>query len=130
MKLSSLSLLALACLVESAPAQEAPRAQAIYLQTCAACHAQGAANAPKFGDKATWKKLGNEGFVHVAAHGWLGTGGMPPRGGRTDITLEDFSSVVAYMGRSGGVDWKEPDPKTLKAIEREVAKELAKRRKQ
>ncbi|MDI9333108.1 MAG: c-type cytochrome [Cytophagales bacterium] len=97
----------------------------IYKQTCIACHATGAANAPKFGDKKTWKPLIAEGQNILTAHAWVGVRGMPAQGGRADLSLEDFSKAVAYMARAADAAWQDPDAAMLKKIRQEVARRLS-----
>lgn len=131
-----------ACSTE-APERESARAQPrtggefalrsgeqVYREVCMACHATGVAGAPKFGDRASWGPLIEEGQAKVTAHGWVGMGDMPPRGGRPDLGLEAFARAVAWMARSGGAGWQDPDEDMLHAIreeERQRIAELAKR---
>jgi cytochrome c5 len=91
----------------------------IYKQTCVACHSSGVANAPKFGDKKTWMPLIAEGQHVLTAHAWVGVRGMPPKGGRSDLTLEEFASATAYMARAAGGKWTDPDAKMLAKIRQE-----------
>lgn len=53
----------------------------VYRETCMICHATGVADAPKVGDDDDWDSLIEEGQARVTAHGWVGMGAMPPRGG-------------------------------------------------
>jgi len=95
-----------------------------YQQVCKACHETGVINAPKVGDAAAWAKLLAEGQAIVTAHGWVGVRGMPPRGGRADLSLEDFARATAWMARSAGGDWRNPDAAMLAAIRAEEAKRV------
>jgi cytochrome c5 len=64
---------------------------------CAKCHQPGTANAPKIGDKAAWVqrlKLGVDPLVYSAIRGH---GGMPPRGGRADLTDSELRAAILYM---------------------------------
>ncbi|HVL57324.1 MAG TPA: c-type cytochrome [Burkholderiaceae bacterium] len=110
-----------------APAQAAKTGQAVYQQTCAVCHATGVADAPKFGDVAQWKPLIEEGQAHVTAHGWVGVRAMPPRGGDSSLSLEEFARAVAYMARAAGADWRDPDPALLTRIANEASEAEKKR---
>jgi len=94
----------------------------VYQQTCFQCHATGVQNAPRFGDKTAWAPLLTEGQHIVTAHGWVGQRGMPPRGGRADLSLEEFARGVAYMARAGGGNWEEPDARMLDLIREEEKK--------
>lgn len=46
---------------------------------------------------------------------------MPPKGGRADLSLEEFARATAWMARSAGVDWTDPDAAMLEAIRKEEA---------
>lgn len=94
-------------------------AQQIYEKTCSACHATGVANAPKWADHAAWKPLIEEGQAVLTAHAWVGVRAMPPRGGDPNLSLEEFARAVAYMARSAGADWKDPDDEMLEEIREE-----------
>ena len=97
-----------------------------YQQVCVACHASGVANAPKAGDKARWAPLIAEGQVIITAHGYVGVRAMPPKGGKPDLSIEDFSEAINYMVNQSGGNWKKADKVTLDAIKKEiVARELA-----
>ena len=92
----------------------------VYRQVCAACHASGVANAPRYGVGADWEALIEEGQEVLTAHGWVGIRGMPPRGGRPDLPLQQFAAAVAYMARSAGAEWQTPSPATLARIRDEI----------
>lgn len=103
----------------------------VYREVCMACHAAGVADAPKFGDRDDWEKLIEEGQAGVTAHGWVGLGAMPPRGGRADLSQEEFARAVAWMARHAGGDWSDPDAEMLHAIreeEEDRIEELEKKR--
>ena len=97
----------------------------VYKEVCAACHGQGVARAPQLGNRRHWAPLIREGQVTLTAHAWVGVGGMPPRGGRADLSLEAFAGGVAHMARSAGASWQAPDPALLGRIEAEVRKREA-----
>jgi len=78
---------------------------------CAACHATGALNAPKIGDKVAWGKLIKEGQDAITADAMKGVRQMPPRGGNPDLSDTEFARAVAYMANQAGANWKEPEPK-------------------
>lgn len=116
------------------PVAEAPAAEAsapaavmfksgeqVYKQVCLSCHAFGVAGAPKAGEPGGWAKLADEGQAMVTAHGWVGIRGMPPKGGRADLSLEEFARATAWMARSAGVEWADPDAAMLDAIRKEEA---------
>lgn len=82
----------------AAVAVVAPPPKETYDTVCAACHATGLLESPKFGDKAAWdKRLADAGgFDGMVALAIKGKGSMPPKGGAT-LNDEDFAKVVAYL---------------------------------
>ena len=108
------------------PAQGLKPGQQVYQETCFACHATGAAGAPKFGDKKAWAPLIKEGQIAPTAHAWVGVRGMPAKGGRADLGLEEFARAAAHMARAAGGDWKDPDAKLLSRIRAEERKRIDK----
>jgi cytochrome c5 len=103
-----------------APAPAALKSgEQVYKEVCLACHASGVAGAPKSGEPGGWSALAGEGQAAVTAHGWVGIRGMPPKGGRADLGLEEFARATAWMARSAGVDWPDPDAAMLEAIRKE-----------
>ena len=110
-----------------AGAQTAPATgEKVYQQLCIACHATGVANAPKVGDRQAWKPLIAEGQVTLTAHGWVGVRAMPAQGGDPKLGVEDFARALAWMVRSSGGTWNDPNPETLKAIRKEARERLQK----
>jgi len=91
------------------------RGKEVVEAVCAACHATGALNAPKVGDKAAWAKLIKEGQGRLTADAMKGVRQMPPRGGAADLSDTEFARAVAYMANQAGANWKEPDPKPAPA---------------
>ena len=75
--------------------------EALFQQTCSACHAAGIAGAPKAGDKAAWGPRiakGSPALYDHAIHGFQGTAGvMPAKGGRTDAPDDLVKQAVDYM---------------------------------
>ncbi len=76
----------------------APSPKETYDGICAACHATGLLDSPKFGDKAAWDKRiadagGFDGLVKSAI---AGKGSMPPKGG-AGIDDAAFAEVVKYI---------------------------------
>ena len=99
---------ATAAAAKGAPAPSAAAAQpdagaAVYARACAACHASGAAGAPKFGDAAAWAPKLKAGLVALQSNAIGGKGAMPPKGGNASLSDADVRAAVAYMvERSGG----------------------------
>lgn len=82
---------------------QAPAAKAIYDSTCAGCHGPGILGAPKLGDTAQWAPRAKAGIDALVKSAIAGTAkGMPPKGGRSDLSEAQIRSVIEYM-MSGGV---------------------------
>ncbi|MCG3201999.1 MAG: hypothetical protein NFCOHLIN_01871 [Gammaproteobacteria bacterium] len=78
-----------------------------YDTVCMACHGAGVAGAPKLGDKVAWEPRIAQGMDVLHKHaidGFQGgTGVMPARGGRTDLSDDAVRAAVDYMlAESGG----------------------------
>ena len=79
-----------------AVADEGPGA-ATYQKVCFACHATGAANAPKLGDKAAWEPRVAQGIDTLLQTAINGKGAMPPRGTCMDCSDADLKAAIEYM---------------------------------
>ena len=71
--------------------------KATYQSACFACHGTGAAGAPKLGDKGAWKSRIAQGNSTLYDHAINGFKGMPPKGGRGDLSDGTVQAVVDYM---------------------------------
>ena len=91
-----------------------------YKEVCAVCHDSGVANAPKLGDHNSWKKLISEGQVIITAHGYVGVRAMPPRGGKQDLSIDQFSEALIYMVNKSGGNWASPNKVMLDEINKEI----------
>lgn len=69
----------------------------IYDTSCAACHATGAAGAPKFADKAAWAARIAKGKDTLYSHAINGLGIMPAKGGNPANSDADVKAAVDYM---------------------------------
>jgi hypothetical protein len=49
---------------------------------------------------------------------------MPAKGGRPDLSLEEFARATAWMARSAGGDWQDPDEAMMSTIRKEEAKRI------
>jgi cytochrome c5 len=91
----------------------------IYNSVCSACHASGAAGAPKLGDKGDWTPRLKSGQKKLVENAINGVGKMmPPRGGNSGLSDVDVENAVAYMTNSVGAGVKEsaaPAPETTTA---------------
>ncbi len=74
--------------------------KAVYDKTCAMCHAQGVANAPKLGDKAAWAPRLGQGVPAMVATVIKGKGAMPPRAGNAALTEAEIKAGVEFMTAS------------------------------
>lgn len=133
MKRKTLALCAVLLSPSVLLAQSAPMLKSgeqVYRETCVVCHGPGLANAPKVGDKQAWGKLIAEGQHVLTAHAWVGVRAMPARGGRNDLSLEEFARAVAWMARASGGNWKDPDARMLERIRSEEGKRIEQLKKQ
>lgn len=116
--------------VAQTAAPAAPRdGEAIYRDACMACHASGLNKAPKPGDTKAWAQRLREGQPDLTAVAWTGIRQMPAKGGREDLSLEEFSRAVAWMARQSGGSWQDPDAAMLARIQAVVKKREARAKK-
>ena len=80
----------------------------VYKGQCAACHATGAAGAPKLGDAAAWGTRLQTGFEALVHSALKGKGAMAPQGGG-DFDDTEIARGVAYMANAAGAKFAEPD---------------------
>lgn len=71
--------------------------QKTYQASCQACHASGAAGAPKLGDKAAWAPRIATGMDAMLAVAIKGKVAMPPRGACAACTDDDLKAAIEYM---------------------------------
>ncbi len=78
-----------------------PQGEMIYQISCALCHAQGVAGAPKTGDKAMWEirmEKGADVLIKNAVEGYTGDAGiMPAKGGNSSLGDGEVAAAVMYM---------------------------------
>ena len=79
----------------------------VYKAQCVACHAAGAAGAPKFGDTAAWALRINTGFDALWNSALKGKGAMGAQGGGDFEDLE-IGRAVVYMTAAAGGKFAEP----------------------
>lgn len=79
----------------------------VFQAQCAACHATGAAGAPKLGDTAAWGPRVGQGFNLLVEHALKGKGAMAPQGGG-DFSDFEISRAVVYLANQGGAKFEEP----------------------
>lgn len=69
----------------------------IYAQTCAQCHANGVAGAPRIGDKTTWLQriaLGRDALLTTVLRG---KGAMPAKGGNASLSDVEAKAAMEHM---------------------------------
>ncbi|MCK5880253.1 MAG: cytochrome c5 family protein [Sinobacterium sp.] len=76
---------------------EAREVEAIYNQSCVACHSSGAAGAPKTGDVAAWAPRLAQGSATLLKHAKEGLNAMPPKGMCMDCTDDEFKALIDFM---------------------------------
>ena len=89
-------------------AVQAPKSgEDIYKSVCSACHASGAAGAPKFADKSDWAARLKQGQKTLLNAALKGKGAMPPRGGGADLSDLEVERALVYMANQAGAKFKE-----------------------
>ena len=88
----------------AAPAPTAPAAAPaavdgakVYQTACFACHATGAAGAPKLGDKFAWAPRLATGKAAMLNSALKGKGAMPPKGGQMHLSDAEIEAAVDHL---------------------------------
>jgi len=71
--------------------------EAVYKNSCFACHDSGVAGSPKVGDKDAWTSRIAAGSDILYESAIKGIGAMPAKGGNTSISDADVKAAVDYM---------------------------------
>lgn len=79
----------------------------VYAAQCAACHATGAAGAPKFGDAAAWAPRIKTGFEALWNSALKGKNAMGPQGGG-DFDDVEIGKAVVHLANAAGAKFAEP----------------------
>ena len=79
----------------------------VFQAQCSACHATGAAGAPKFGDEAAWAPRIGQGYDKLLISALKGKGNMGAQGGG-DFSDVEVGRAVVYMANKGGAKLDEP----------------------
>ena len=87
--------------------REMKAGEEVYKAQCSACHANGAAGAPKFGDAASWAPRIKTGFEALWNSALKGKNAMGAQGGG-DFTDFEIARAVVYMANTGGAKFPEP----------------------
>ncbi len=80
----------------------------VFKAVCFACHATGAAGAPKLGDAAAWSARIAAGYDALLGHALHGLNAMPAKGGNPDLDDVEVARAVVYMANQAGAKFKEP----------------------
>ena len=92
-----------------ATAAAGPRSgEDVYKAVCSACHASGAAGAPKFGDQGEWAARIKQGEKALLNSALKGKNAMPPRGGGADLSDLEVERAMIYMANKAGAKFAEP----------------------
>lgn len=92
-----------------ASAAAGPRSgEDVYKAVCSACHASGAAGAPKFGDQGDWAARIKQGEKTLLTMALKGKGAMPPKGGGADLSDLEVERAVVFMANKAGAKFAEP----------------------
>ena len=74
-----------------------PETEALYVSTCAPCHASGAADAPVAHDPVDWDYRLRDGLDPLVASAIRGRISMPPRGRCWECTDDQIRALVEFM---------------------------------
>jgi cytochrome c5 len=80
----------------------------VYKAQCAACHAAGVANSPKFGDTAAWSARMATGYDALLTSALKGKGAMAAQGGG-DFEDAEIGRAVVYMTAAAGGKFPVPE---------------------
>ena len=88
---------------DAAPAatKQGRSGEAVYQESCMACHSTGAAGAPKLGDKKAWQPLVAQGSATLLQHALHGYKGMPARGACANCSDSEIKAAVEYLAKNG-----------------------------
>jgi cytochrome c5 len=79
----------------------------VFKAQCAACHATGAAGAPKLGDAGAWGARLKSGYEALLGSALKGKGAMGAQGGG-DFDDVEIGRAVVYMANNSGAKFAEP----------------------
>lgn len=82
----------------------------VYKDVCAACHATGAAGAPKADAPGDWSARLGQGFDGLLKSVIEGKGAMPPRAGSSpdDVSDYELARAMVFLANSSGAKLEEP----------------------
>lgn len=88
----------------------------VFNAVCSVCHATGALDAPKIGDKKAWAEHIKEGLDHLVETAIKGINKMPPKGGNPELTDAEVARAVVYMTNRSGANFEEPVAPAAKEV--------------
>lgn len=92
---------------DASDASSLKNGEQVFQAQCTACHATGAAGAPKLGDEAAWGPRIKTGYDALLTSALKGKGNMGAQGGGDFSDLE-IGRAVVYMANKGGAKLDEP----------------------
>jgi cytochrome c5 len=95
-------------LKDSSAPKQLQSGEAVFKAVCSACHATGAAGAPKVGDAGAWSARIAQGESTLFDHAIKGIRAMPAKGGNPDLDDVEVQRAVVYMANQSGGNLKEP----------------------
>jgi cytochrome c5 len=95
-------------LKDSSAPKQLQSGEAVFKAVCSACHATGAAGAPKVGDAGAWSARIAQGESTLFDHAIKGIRAMPAKGGNPDLDDVEVQRAVVYMANQSGGSLKEP----------------------
>ena len=84
---------------------------------CAACHATGAAGAPKLADAGAWGPRIQTGFDALVQSALKGKNAMAAQGGG-DFSDIEIARAVAFLANAGGASFEAPQPPATAASDK------------
>ncbi|MDH4478841.1 MAG: c-type cytochrome [Rhodoferax sp.] len=87
--------------------REMKSGEEVYKAQCSACHANGAAGAPKFADAAAWAPRIKTGYETLLNSALKGKNAMGAQGGG-DFADYEIARAVVFMANAGGAKFSEP----------------------
>ena len=122
----AITLLALTAATSGAWAQGADAGRKVYESTCAGCHATGLIGAPKFGQNGDWTPRAAKGVPALYKSAMQGTPkGMPPKGGKSELSEADVRAAVDYMLARAGIAAAAAEKKVAASVASAGAKPVA-----
>jgi len=80
----------------AASAYDLQLGEAVFTNTCLACHGKGVYHAPVLGNAADWEPRLKQDLNTLIGHAINGHRGMPPKGGFFLLSDEEVAAAVAY----------------------------------